>query len=68
MEKERTMQSTDLEEGKRRAVGASSSSLYTDKLGSGTSHGSEVQEGTAAGSASRARALVSGGICDHFSR
>ncbi len=39
MSKEGVVQSTDLEEGKRRAVGASVSSLYTSELGRGTSDG-----------------------------
>jgi hypothetical protein len=59
------MRSTDLEEGKRRAVGASVPSVYTGEVGNGTSDGGSTQQGTTAGPASRAVTLAYGGRCDH---
>ncbi len=47
-------------------MGASVSSVYTGEMGHGTSDGNQKEEGTTAGSASRAGALVSGGSSDHF--
>ena len=65
--KEGQMQSTDLEEGKRRAVGAGVSSVYTGELGGGASDGSEKEQGATTGPASGAGALVSRGGCDRRS-
>jgi hypothetical protein len=48
-------------------VGASVSPLHAGELGHSASDGSKTQAGAIAGPASRTRALVSGGIRDHFS-
>jgi hypothetical protein len=59
------MLSTDLEEIRVRAVGASVSSVYTGEVGRGAGDGGKKKPWATAGPASRAGALASRGKCDH---